>query len=135
MPHVDYSNYSGSTAYVKDDVVFFNGSSYIAKQSSTGNSPTNTTYWGLLAPEKVLMVLMALMEPMEAMADGNGFTGGSYDASTGVVTFTSNDGLGFSTEMLEEQVDQVELVEQIHLLQKLQMVRLKLIMEVIVRPL
>ena len=30
-------------------------------------------------------------------AAGNGFTGGSYNASTGIVTFTSNDGLGFST--------------------------------------
>lgn len=30
-------------------------------------------------------------------ADGTGFTGGSYNSSTGVVTFTSNDGLGFST--------------------------------------
>jgi len=29
--------------------------------------------------------------------NGTGFTGGSYNASTGVVTFTSNDGLGFST--------------------------------------
>lgn len=28
---------------------------------------------------------------------GLGFTGGSYNASTGVVTFTSDDGLGFST--------------------------------------
>ena len=30
-------------------------------------------------------------------ADGLGFTGGSYNSSTGIVTFTSNDGLGFST--------------------------------------
>jgi hypothetical protein len=30
-------------------------------------------------------------------ADGLGFTGGSYDAGTGVVTFTSDDGLGFAT--------------------------------------
>ena len=30
-------------------------------------------------------------------ADGLGFTGGSYDANTGIVTFTSDDGLGFST--------------------------------------
>ena len=30
-------------------------------------------------------------------ADGLGFTGGSYNSSTGVVTFASNDGLGFST--------------------------------------
>ncbi|NRA49247.1 MAG: collagen-like protein [Phaeodactylibacter sp.] len=29
--------------------------------------------------------------------DGLGFTGGSYSASTGVVTFTSDDGLGFTT--------------------------------------
>lgn len=28
---------------------------------------------------------------------GEGFTGGSFNASTGVVTFTSNDGLGFAT--------------------------------------
>ena len=32
-----------------------------------------------------------------AGADGLGFTGGSYNASTGIVTFTSDDGLGFST--------------------------------------
>ena len=30
-------------------------------------------------------------------SDGKGFTGGSYDTSTGIVTFTSNDGLGFAT--------------------------------------
>ena len=28
---------------------------------------------------------------------GDGWTGASYSASTGVITFTSNDGLGFST--------------------------------------
>lgn len=33
-------------------------------------------------------------------ADGLGFTGGSYSAATGVVTFTSDDGLGFSTSDL-----------------------------------
>ena len=32
-----------------------------------------------------------------AGADGDGWTGGTYDASTGIVTFTSDDGLGFST--------------------------------------
>ena len=32
--------------------------------------------------------------------DGLGFTGGSYNASTGIVTFTSDDGLGFSTSDL-----------------------------------
>ena len=50
VPHVDYKgNYSSSTSYIKDDVVVFNGSSYIAKGNTSGNAPTNTTYWGLLA--------------------------------------------------------------------------------------
>jgi hypothetical protein len=31
---------------------------------------------------------------------GDGFTGGTYDAGTGKVTFTSNDGIGFSTDDL-----------------------------------
>ena len=37
--------YNGSTAYVVDDVVSNSGSSYICIQASTGNAPTNTTYW------------------------------------------------------------------------------------------
>ena len=32
--------------------------------------------------------------------DGTGFTGGSYDSNTGVITFTSDDGLGFTTNDL-----------------------------------
>ena len=30
-----------------NDVVYYNGSAYIAKQSTTGNLPTNATYWNL----------------------------------------------------------------------------------------
>jgi hypothetical protein len=37
--------YNGATAYVVDDVVSYNGSSYICKLASTGNLPTNATYW------------------------------------------------------------------------------------------
>ena len=50
VPHVDYKDtYVAATAYLKDDVVNYNGSSYIAKVDTTGNAPTNTLYWGLLA--------------------------------------------------------------------------------------
>ena len=50
VPHVDYKgNYSGATSYVKDDVVTYNGSSYINTNPSTGVAPTNTNNWGLLA--------------------------------------------------------------------------------------
>ena len=41
--------YAGGTAYVVDDVVEYNGSSYICILASTGNLPTNATYWELMA--------------------------------------------------------------------------------------
>tara|TARA_Y100000289_G_scaffold58180_1_gene63178 strand:- start:548 stop:1264 length:717 start_codon:yes stop_codon:yes gene_type:complete len=41
--------YSGGTAYVVDDVVYYNGTSYVCKLASTGNLPTNTTYWDVMA--------------------------------------------------------------------------------------
>lgn len=43
--------YSSLTTYSKQDVVSYNGSSYIyiASTSSSGNVPTDTSYWGLLA--------------------------------------------------------------------------------------
>ena len=37
--------YNGATAYTVDDVVSYNGSSYICILASTGNLPTNATYW------------------------------------------------------------------------------------------
>lgn len=39
--------YNDVTPYVKDDVVHYAGSVYIAKQATTGNIPTNKTYWDL----------------------------------------------------------------------------------------
>ena len=38
-------DYAGGTAYVANDVVYYNGSAYIAKQSTTGNLPTDTNNW------------------------------------------------------------------------------------------
>jgi hypothetical protein len=43
-------NYSSSTTYDVLDVVYYNGSSYICKQSGTrAKTPTNTTYWQIFA--------------------------------------------------------------------------------------
>ena len=44
-------NYAAETAYVINDAVFYNGSSYICKLASTGNLPTDTTYWDLMAQQ------------------------------------------------------------------------------------
>lgn len=41
--------YSGATAYVVDDIVTYQGSTYICILASTGNLPTDTTYWTLMA--------------------------------------------------------------------------------------
>jgi hypothetical protein len=44
--------YDNGTAYVTGDSVSYNSSSYVAKLSTTGNLPTDTTYWQLLAEGK-----------------------------------------------------------------------------------
>ena len=41
--------YNSSTAYAVDDIVSYNGSSYVCILASTGNLPTNTTYWNVMA--------------------------------------------------------------------------------------
>jgi len=41
--------YNWATAYVVDDAVSYNWSSYICILASTGNIPTNTTYWSMVA--------------------------------------------------------------------------------------
>ena len=41
--------YNSATTYNELDIVTYEGSSYSAKQETTGNLPTNTTYWELLA--------------------------------------------------------------------------------------
>lgn len=41
--------YNNSTSYNVNDAVSYNGSSYICKLASTGNLPTDTTYWDLMA--------------------------------------------------------------------------------------
>ena len=41
--------YDSSAYYEKLDIVTYNGSSYVAIQSTNGNLPTNTAYWQLLA--------------------------------------------------------------------------------------
>src|SRR5690606_34925375 len=41
--------YDGDTTYDPNDAVSYQGSSYVAIQETTGNLPTDTDYWQLLA--------------------------------------------------------------------------------------
>jgi hypothetical protein len=43
--------YSASTSYVVNNAVYYNGGSYICIQNTTGNLPTNDTYWNLMAAQ------------------------------------------------------------------------------------
>jgi len=45
--------YNNSTAYKKRNMVSYNGSTYICILDSTGNLPTNTTYWTLVAQKGI----------------------------------------------------------------------------------
>ena len=45
--------YAGGTAYVVDDIVTYSNESYICILASTGNLPTDTTYWTKLAAKGV----------------------------------------------------------------------------------
>ena len=47
----DKGNWSNNAFYVTNDVVFYQGSSYVAIQSNQGNLPTNTVYWTLIAAQ------------------------------------------------------------------------------------
>ena len=42
-------DYAGGTAYSERDVVYYNGSAYVAKTSTTGNLPTSTAHWNNFA--------------------------------------------------------------------------------------
>lgn len=41
-------DYNAATTYERLDFVYYQGRSYVCKQTSTGNAPTNTTYWQAL---------------------------------------------------------------------------------------
>jgi hypothetical protein len=48
--------YSNSTTYALGDLVTYNGLSYVANQATTGNLPTNTTYWQVIYDDPLKFV-------------------------------------------------------------------------------
>ena len=83
--------YSSSTQYEKNDVVTYQGSSYVSLQNTQGNAPTNTTYWQLLASKGDTG---ATGETGQTGATGNGIssvakTGTSGNVDTYTITYTN----------------------------------------------
>ena len=49
VAYVSKGDYNNELFYEINDVVTYNGSSYVALGNTLGNIPTNTSYWQLLA--------------------------------------------------------------------------------------
>jgi hypothetical protein len=62
--------YSASTTYTFNDVVYYNGTSYIALTTSTGQTPAAGTYWGLLAPSGAAGVSPVVSATAASLAAG-----------------------------------------------------------------
>ena len=83
--------YNSATQYEKNDVVAYQGSSYVSLQSTQGNAPTNTTYWQLLAEKGDKGDTGATGQ---TGATGNGIssvakTGTSSNVDTYTITYTN----------------------------------------------
>jgi len=78
--------YNGATAYVANDVVSYNNSTYICILASTGNLPTNTTYWSLMAAAGAGNVVGPASATNNVLAVYDGTTGKLLKNSTMVIS-------------------------------------------------
>lgn len=90
--------YSGSTAYVVDDVVEHNGGAYICKLASTGNVPTNGTYWDNMAAASGLSSIGSLAAGDIVVYNGSAWTRlGKGSASQGLKVNSGASGLEYGS--------------------------------------
>lgn len=80
--------YAGATAYIVDDVVYYSGSTYRCILASTGNVPTNTTYWTPVA-----------LKGTDGIGSGTVLSVTSSNADIVVTSGTSNPDLAISTTL------------------------------------
>ena len=78
--------YAGGTAYVIDDVVSYSGSSYICKLASTGNLPTNGTYWDQMSAAGTDLTSTLTTQGDVLIRDGSGLARLGYGTSGKVLT-------------------------------------------------
>jgi hypothetical protein len=86
--------YSAATAYAYNDFVNYNGEIYVAKQATTGNVPSNATYWSLIETNTWVN------------ASGNKSDGAPYMgrlAQRAIIVAALKSGIDSSVEIREEQ--------------------------------
>ena len=90
--------YDNAIAYVINDAVSYLGSSYICKLASTGNLPTNTTYWDLIAQRGndgtgTGDMLKATYDPTNKNSDAFSMDNMAEGANTKIMTATERTNL------------------------------------------
>jgi hypothetical protein len=99
---VDYFNtttfsvppYNSATTYVYNDFVLYGGVIYVAKATTTGNSPTNATYWSAIETN-------AWVTASGNKADGSPYMG--RQAQRELIVAALKEGIDTSTSIREEQ--------------------------------
>jgi hypothetical protein len=87
--------YSGATAYTVDDVVEYNGSSYICILASTGNLPTNATYFEQMSQKGTDADLLSIASTAQGdIYYNNGGAIARLGAGTSGAYCSANGGLG-----------------------------------------
>lgn len=86
--------YNSATQYEKNDVVTYQGSSYVSLQATKGNVPTNATYWQLIASKGDTGEKGDTGATGQTGATGNGIssvakTGTSSNVDTYTITYTN----------------------------------------------
>ena len=86
--------YNAATTYEMLDFVYYNGRSYVCKQTSTGNVPTNTTYWQALTGDASAEI-QALTNEVNTMNNVLGaknlLPNTAVSTTSGGLTITKND--------------------------------------------
>lgn len=112
---VSRGTYNNSTQYYLFDLVDYNGSSYIAKENSLGNLPTNTQYWQLIAEKGNTGNTGSTGNPGPVGPTGNGIasirkTGTSGLVDTYTITYTNGNTTTFTVTNGEDgEVTETEL--------------------------
>ena len=63
-------DYLAGTAYTNLDIVKYNGALYIALQSTTGNLPTDITYWAVLSPSLTASEILSALTTVDGSGSG-----------------------------------------------------------------
>lgn len=86
--------YAGGTTYYPNDIVTYNDSTYVCILQSTGNLPTNTTYWSVLASKgtdgEVTLSTAQTLTNKTISASNNTLTGPDGSTQVGYLSAPQN---------------------------------------------